>query len=131
MEVLIELWDKTTDALSAFSEGVSEGLVRIFGSSNERRIRQMRPLVARINELEPSMQVLSDEELKAKTEEFRGRRQAGETLDDLLPEAFAATREAGRRTKRMRHYDVQIVGGIILHQAEPAHGETTFLHNIP
>jgi preprotein translocase subunit SecA len=113
--VLIELWDKTTDALSAFSEGVSEGLVRIFGSSNERRIRQMRPLVARINELEPSMQVLSDEELKAKTEEFRGRRQAGETLDDLLPEAFAACREAGRRFLNKRHFDVQLMGGMVLH----------------
>ena len=60
MEVLTELWDKTTDAFTAFSEGVSEGLVRLFGSSNERKIRQMRPLVAQINELEPSMTALSD-----------------------------------------------------------------------
>jgi preprotein translocase subunit SecA len=115
MEVLIELWDKTTDAFTAFSENVSEGLIRLFGSSNERRIRSMRPLVARINELEPSMQVLSDEELKAKTVEFRGRREAGETLDDLLPEAFAACREAGRRFLNMRHFDVQLMGGMVLH----------------
>ena len=115
MEVLTELWDKTTDAFTALSEGVSEGLVRLFGSSNERRIRQMRPLVARINELEPAMQALSDEELKAKTVEFRGRRAAGETLDDLLPEAFAACRESGRRFLNMRHFDVQLMGGMVLH----------------
>ena len=115
MEVLTELWDKTTDALSALSEGVSEGLVRVFGSSNERRIRQMRPIVARINELEPSVQALSDEELKAKTAEFRSRRQAGETLEELLPEAFAVCREAGRRYMNMRHFDVQLMGGMVLH----------------
>ncbi|MDR3621821.1 MAG: preprotein translocase subunit SecA [Paludisphaera borealis] len=120
MEVLIELWDKTTDALSAISENVSEGLVRLFGSSNERRIRHMRPLVARINELEPSMQALSDDQLKAKTEEFRGRRQAGESLDDLLPEAFAACREAGRRFLNMRHFDVQLMGGMVLHSGDIA-----------
>ena len=115
MEVLTELWDKTTDALSALSEGVSEGLVRVFGSSNERRIRQMRPIVARINELEPSVQALSDDELKAKTAEFRRRRQAGETLEELLPEAFAVCREAGRRYMNMRHFDVQLMGGMVLH----------------
>ncbi len=115
MELLTEIWDKTTDAFSAFSEGVSEGLVRLFGSSNERRIRQMRPIVARINDLEPSMRALSDEELRAKTQEFRRRRAQGETLDDLLPEAFAACREAGRRYLNMRHFDVQLMGGMVLH----------------
>ncbi|MDG3003821.1 preprotein translocase subunit SecA [Paludisphaera mucosa] len=115
MEVLTEIWDKTTDALSALSEGVSEGLVRIFGSSNERRIRQMRPIVARINELEPSVQTLSDDELKARTEDFRARREAGESLEDLLPEAFAVCREAGRRFLNMRHFDVQLMGGMVLH----------------
>ncbi len=92
MELLTELWDKTTDAFTAFSEGVSEGLVRLFGSSNERRIRHMRAAVAQINELEPSMRALSDGELRAKTDEFRQRRAKGEPLDDLLPEAFAAAR---------------------------------------
>jgi preprotein translocase subunit SecA len=115
MEVLTELWDKTTDAMSALSENLSEGLVRIFGSSNERRIRQMRSNVARINELEPAAQGLSDDELKAKTEEFRRRRQAGETLEGLLPEAFAVCREAGRRFMNMRHFDVQLMGGMVLH----------------
>ena len=120
MEVLTELWDKTTDAFTALSENVSEGLVRIFGSSNERRIRSMRPLVATINDLEPQMQALSDIELKAKTVEFRGRRAAGETLDDLLPEAFAACREAGRRFLNMRHFDVQLMGGMVLHGGDIA-----------
>ena len=120
MEVLTELWDKTTDAFTALSENVSEGLVRIFGSSNERRIRSMRPLVATINDLEPQMQELSDIELKAKTVEFRGRRAAGETLDDLLPEAFAACREAGRRFLNMRHFDVQLMGGMVLHGGDIA-----------
>jgi preprotein translocase subunit SecA len=120
MEVLTELWDKTTDAFTAFSENVSEGLVRIFGSSNERRVRSMRPLVARINELEPGVLGLSDDQLKAKTEELRGRRAAGEMLEDLLPEAFAAAREAGRRFLNMRHFDVQLMGGMVLHGGDIA-----------
>ena len=115
MELLSEIWDKTTDAFTAFSEGVSEGLVRLFGSSNERKIRQMRPIVAQINELEPSMTALSDDELRAKTDEFRQRRARGESLDDLLPEAFAACRESGRRFLNMRHFDVQLMGGMVLH----------------
>src|SRR4051794_19448537 len=97
MELLSEIWDKTTDALSAVSEGVSDGLIRLFGNSNERQIRRMRPIVSEINALEPSMQALDDEQLKGKTAEFRRRLADGETLDDLLPEAFAACREAGRR----------------------------------
>jgi preprotein translocase subunit SecA len=120
MEVLIELWDKTTDALTAFSEGVSEGLVRLFGSSNERRVRSMRPTVEAINELEPQMQALSDEQLKAKTLEFRRRHESGETLDDLLIEAFAACRESGRRFLNMRHFDVQLMGGMVLHGGDIA-----------
>ncbi|MHB1560450.1 MAG: preprotein translocase subunit SecA [Isosphaeraceae bacterium] len=115
MELLTEIWDKTTDAFSALTEGVSEGLVRLFGSSNERKIRQMRPLVERINELEPSMRTLSADELQAKTDEFRQRREQGESLDDLLPEAFAACRESGRRYLNMRHFDVQLMGGMVLH----------------
>src|SRR3954470_14484361 len=75
----------------------------------------MRPIVARINELEPAMQALSAEALRARTEEFRGRLAQGETLQDLLPEAFAACREAGRRYLKMRHYDVQLMGGMVLH----------------
>jgi preprotein translocase subunit SecA len=115
MELLSDIWDKTTDVFTAFSENVSEGLVRLFGSSNERRIRQMRALVAQINELEPGMTALSADELRAKTDEFRARRVAGESLDDLLPEAFAAARESGRRYLNMRHFDVQLMGGFVLH----------------
>ncbi len=115
MELLSEIWDKTSDAFTAMSEGVSEGLIRLFGNSNERQIRRMRPIVARINELEPAMQSLSDAELRDKTEEFRLRLSKGETLDALLPEAFAACRESGRRYLRMRHYDVQLMGAMVLH----------------
>jgi preprotein translocase subunit SecA len=120
MELLTELWDKTTDAFTAFSENVSEGLVRLFGSSNERRVRQMRSLVTRINELEPSVTTLSDEELQSTTAELKRRREARESLDDLIPEAFAAAREAGRRYLNMRHFDVQLMGGIVLHGGDIA-----------
>src|SRR5438477_9357426 len=109
MELLTEIWDKTTDALTSVSEGVSSGLVRLFGNSNERQIRRMRPIVCRINELEPAMEALTDAQLRDKTAEFRQRLANGETLDDLLPEAFAACREAGRRFVKMRHYDVQLM----------------------
>ena len=115
MELLTEIWDKTTDAMTSLSEGVSSGLIRLFGNSNERQIRRMRPIVARINELEPAMQALSDDHLREKTAEFRARLAKGESLDDLLVEAFAACRESGRRHLKMRHYDVQLMGGMVLH----------------
>lgn len=115
MELLSEIWDKTTDAFTAMSEGVSEGLIRLFGNSNERQIRRMRPIVSRINEMEPAMKALSDAELRAKTDEFRERLSKGETLDTLLPEAFAACRESGTRYLKMRHYDVQLMGAMVLH----------------
>ncbi len=115
MELLTEIWDKTTDAMTSFSEGVSSGLIRLFGNSNERQIRRMRPIVARINELEPAMEMLADPQLRAKTAEFRERLEKGETLDDILPEAFAACRESGKRFLKMRHYDVQLMGGMVLH----------------
>src|SRR5262245_21021132 len=113
MELLSEIWDKTTDALTAVSEGVSDGLIRLFGNSNERQIRRMRPIVTAINALESGFEVLSDDELRHKTVELRERLGGGETLDDLLPEAFAACREAGRRFLKMRHYDVQLMGGMV------------------
>src|SRR4051794_39769877 len=115
MELLTEIWDKTTDAMTSLSEGVSSGLIRLFGNSNERQIKKMRPVVARINELEPATQALTDEDLAARTAEFRRRLAAGESLEDLLPEAFAACRESGRRFLKMRHYDVQLMGGMVLH----------------
>lgn len=91
-------------------------LNRILGSSNSRKLKKLQKTVARISALEPSLEVLSDEELKAKTVEFRQRFDAGESTDALLPEAFAVVREACKRTLKMRHFDVQMIGGIVLHE---------------
>ncbi|MCG6937658.1 MAG: preprotein translocase subunit SecA [Gammaproteobacteria bacterium] len=87
---------------------------KVFGSRNERLIKKHYKTVARINALEPEVEALSDEQLAAKTQEFRDRLQQGETLDQLLPEAFATVREAGRRVFNMRHFDVQLIGGMVL-----------------
>ncbi len=91
---------------------------KIFGSRNERLVKQYMQKVRAINALEPDMEKLSDAELRAKTEEFRARLAKGETLDQLLPEAFAVVREAGRRALGMRHFDVQMVGGMVLHSGK-------------
>ena len=99
---------------------------KILGTKHERDVKRMRPTVAAVNELEPGMEALSDSELRARTEEFRRRLADGEELDDLLPDAFAACREAARRTVQMRHFDVQLMGAMVLHQgkiAEMATGE--------
>jgi preprotein translocase subunit SecA len=88
---------------------------KIFGSSNDRRLKSYNARVAPINALEPKFEALSNDELRAKTAEFRERLAAGETLDDLLPEAFATVREASKRTLGQRHFDVQLVGGMVLH----------------
>ncbi|MFH1542142.1 MAG: preprotein translocase subunit SecA [bacterium] len=93
-------------------------LFNIFGDSDEKKLKALAPLVDRINQLEPEIKKLSDDELRAKTEEFRKRLSAGEDLDGLLPEAFAAVREASVRTTGMRHFDVQLLGGIVLHQGK-------------
>jgi len=90
----------------------------IFGSKNDREIKRLRPIVDRINALEPSLTPLSDLALTDKTEAFRKRLEAGEPLDDLLPEAFAVCREASRRHLLMRHFDVQLLGGMVLHQGK-------------
>ena len=92
----------------------------LFGSSNDRYVASIRKIVAKINAFEPDMEAMSDEELKAQTPKFRERLAAGETLDDILPEAFATVREASRRTLGMRHFDVQMIGGIVLHRGEIA-----------
>ena len=97
---------------------------KVFGSRNERLIRQLTQKVSAINALEPAMQALSDEALKAKTEEFKQRYQNGETLDKLLPEAFAVVREGGRRALEMRHFDVQLIGGMVLHSGKIAEMRT-------
>lgn len=96
----------------------------VFGSKNERELKRMQKVVQRINALEPDMEKLSDEQLKAKTDEFRERYQKGETLDQLLPEAFATVREAGRRVLGMRHFDVQMIGGMSLHEGRIAEMRT-------
>jgi preprotein translocase subunit SecA len=108
-------------------------LTKIVGTKNEREVKRMRPLVQRIGELEPAFLSLSDEQLRAKTDEFRRRLQVGngdgtggggEALDDILPEAFALVREAGRRVLNMRHFDVQLIGGVTLHRGTIAEMKT-------
>ena len=97
---------------------------KLFGSRNDRLVKQYFEQVAVINALEPEMQALSDEQLRAKTEEFKSRFQAGETLDQLLPEAFAVVREGGRRVFQMRHFDVQLIGGMVLNAGKIAEMRT-------
>jgi len=99
-------------------------LTGIFGSRNERLIKQMQKSVARINALEPSMQALSDEELRARTDALKARLAAGETVDDILPDAFATVREASKRVLGMRHYDVQLIGGMVLNSGRIAEMRT-------
>ncbi|WP_374341957.1 preprotein translocase subunit SecA [Azonexus sp.] len=103
---------------------ISGLLKKIFGSRNDRLIKQYSATVKRINALEPQTQALSDEQLRAKTDEFRQRHAAGESLDDLLPEAFAVVREAGKRALGMRHFDVQMIGGMVLHYGKIAEMRT-------
>src|SRR6266576_1846803 len=96
-------------------------LLKTLLDGNEREVKKLRSMVeTKINPLEPQFEKLSNEELAAKTTEFRERLAKGETLDDLLPEAFAACREAAFRTKNMRHFDVQILGGVVLHRGNIA-----------
>src|SRR5437762_3342145 len=99
-------------------------LAKVVGTQNERELKRLRPLVAEIGALEPSIQSLSDEQLRAKTAEFRARLAEGETLDDLLVEAFAVVREAGKRVLNMRHFDVQLIGGAVLHKGRIAEMKT-------
>jgi preprotein translocase subunit SecA len=99
-------------------------LAKVIGTANDRELKRLRPLVAEISAKEPEIQKLSDEQLRAKTVEFRKRLDGGETLDDLLPEAFAVVREAGKRTLNMRHFDVQLIGGIVLHRGKIAEMKT-------
>jgi preprotein translocase subunit SecA len=134
--------EKLGEKFSNFGDNTVKLITRIFGSSNERFVRKLgfiasaspeKPhtvlpgsLLAQVNELEPKMAAMTDAELKELTPKFKERLKAGETLDDILPEAFAACREGAKRAKNMRHYDVQIVGGITLHRnniAEMVTGE--------
>ena len=97
---------------------------KIFGSENDRTLKRYRRLVVRINELEPQMEQLQDADFPNKTEEYQKRYKDGEALDDLLPEAFALVREAARRVIGERHYDVQLIGGIALHEGNIAEMQT-------
>ncbi len=99
-------------------------LAKVIGTQNERELKRLRPLVDQVSVLEASIKPLSDEQLRAKTDEFRARLAKDETLDDLMPEAFAVVREAGRRVLNMRHFDVQIIGGSVLHTGAIAEMKT-------
>src|SRR6202049_3692628 len=99
-------------------------LAKVIGTQNERDLKRLRPLSGEVNVIEPALIQLSDEGLRAKTGELRERLVKGETFDDLLPEAFAVVREAGRRVLTMRHFDVQLIGGTVLHRGRIAEMKT-------
>ncbi|MCW8982636.1 MAG: preprotein translocase subunit SecA, partial [Gammaproteobacteria bacterium] len=103
---------------------VSKLFSKVFGSRNDRLVKRMFKLVEQINRLEPEFEALSDEQLKAKTAEFQQRIQEGAELDTILNEAFAVVREASKRVLGMRHYDVQLIGGMVMHQGKIAEMRT-------
>lgn len=103
---------------------LGKALTKVFGSKNDRIIKQLKKTVSQINDLEETVEPLSDEELAAKTQEFKQRYEQGETLDQLLPEAFAVVREAAKRVLGERHYDVQLIGGMVLHSGKIAEMKT-------
>ena len=103
---------------------VSNLLTKVFGSKNERELKKIQPVVEKTNAFEPRIQTMSDEDLKAQTQRFKDRLNNSESLDDLLPEAFATVREASVRTLGMRHFDVQLIGGMVLHQGKIAEMKT-------
>jgi preprotein translocase subunit SecA len=115
METLERIWETVSNGAAAVGGRVERTLTGLFGSSNARDLRRLESKIEAINGLESRLQGLSDAELRGQTAEFRRRHAAGETLDDMLVEAFATCREAGRRFLGMRHYDVQLVGGMVLH----------------
>src|SRR3982075_168859 len=99
-------------------------LAKVVGTQNDRELKRLPPLVAQSTASEPAIRALSDEQLRGKTAEFRQRVANGDSLDDLLPEAFAVVREAGRRVLNMRHFDVQLIGGAVLHKGKIAEMKT-------
>ncbi|MBS1107930.1 MAG: preprotein translocase, SecA subunit, partial [Deltaproteobacteria bacterium] len=103
---------------------IQSALRKILGTKNDRELKRIVPLVERVNTLEPAWVKLSDAQLRAKTAEFRQRLEQGEALDALLPEAFATVREAAKRTLGQRHYDAQLVGGVVLHEGKIAEMKT-------
>ena len=97
---------------------------KLFGTHSERELKRIEPIIRKIESLHDTMAALSDEELKGKTKEFKDRLAKGETLDDILPEAYATVREAAKRVLNMEHYRVQLIGGVILHQGRIAEMRT-------
>ncbi|MDY6905266.1 MAG: preprotein translocase subunit SecA [Thermodesulfobacteriota bacterium] len=120
----MERLEQVGDFFNNIFGGVSAFLVSLFGSRNERELKKIQPIVDTINALEPGMQAMSDDELRAQTGIFKQQYADGASLDDLLPEAFAVVREASVRTLGMRHFDVQLIGGIVLHQGRIAEMKT-------
>jgi len=115
MDLLEKIWEGTTNTINGVLGGIDRGLTTFFGSANSRQIKRYTEYTRQAGELEPRMMALSDSELREQTEKFKKRLSEGETLEDLLVESFATCREAGRRFMRMRHYDVQLIGGMVLH----------------
>jgi len=103
---------------------ILNALTKVFGSKNERELKRLQPMVERINAYEAEIQAMSDDQLRAQTPKFKTRIEQGESLDDLLPEAFATVREASLRTLKMRHFDVQLIGGMVLHEGKIAEMKT-------
>ncbi|MDO4573952.1 MAG: SEC-C metal-binding domain-containing protein [Planctomycetia bacterium] len=114
-DTLERVWDVVSDFFTGVSRSIERGITSMFGSSNARYLKKLQGKIQAINSLEPRYVEMSDAELREQTQKFRRRLEAGETLDDLLVEAFAVCREAGKRVLGMRHYDVQLVGGAVLH----------------
>ena len=120
MEHMERLWDALTHFIGGLVAGFEKAVTGIFGSSNARYIKKLQSKVDAINALEPTYQSLTDEELRAETEKFKQRIKNGETTDDIMIEAFAVCREGGKRFLSMRHYDVQMIGGMVLHSGSVA-----------
>ena len=120
MDVLERAWDGVGNFFGGIMTGFERSVTAVFGSSNARFVRKLQGKVEAINALEPRYQAMSDAELREQTVKFRERLKAGETLDDILIEAFALCREGGRRFLGMRHYDVQLIGGMVLHSGSIA-----------
>ena len=119
-EILAQIWEALGVVFGGVGRWVERSLTGMFGSSNARYLKKLQPTVAAITAMEPKYQAMTDAELKEQTLKFRKRLQGGETLDDILVEAFAVCREAGRRALGMRHFDVQLMGGIVLHRGSIA-----------
>jgi preprotein translocase subunit SecA len=120
MQRLEQIWELITLFFGSLLRMFERGVTALFGSSNARYVKRMQGRVDAINALEPKFEAMSDEQLKEQTQRFRERLEAGESTDDILVEAFAACREGGKRFLGMRHYDVQLIGGMVLHSGSVA-----------